>query len=97
MEESLTQVVQNVLGTGLALSTLVVLAVEVVKSMNIISKRYLPLISILIGISLSQVIGIYLLEGTNLVEFALAGFVSGVVASGLYDSIKNKRNDPTIE
>lgn len=87
MTETLTQLIQNILGMGLALSALVVLAVEAVKAMNILPTRWLPLVSVLIGIAVSQLVGIYLIDGTNLVEFGFAGFVSGIVASGLYDAI----------
>lgn len=79
--------ISTILGLGLAISPLVMLVVETVKSPKIIPSRWLPLVSILIGIGVSMYIGILIPDTGSLAELGLAGVVSGTVASGIYNQV----------
>lgn len=84
--------ISTILGLGLAISPLVMLVVETVKSPKIIPSRWLPLVSILIGIGVSMYIGILIPDTGSLAELGLAGVVAGTVASGIYNQVTKGSN-----
>ena len=63
-------------------SALVLAVTEVVKRTVGLNKRYIPIVSIVVGMLLFGV-----LDGFNAVS-AFAGLISGLTASGLYSGVK---------
>ena len=65
--------------------------IEVVKKTLNINNRYLPILSLLVGIFVA--IAIALGTGQDLVQYVLVGIVGGLSSSGLYDQGKIKEDE----
>lgn len=79
MNELLTNVLNAVAFVGVFSG----IAVEVLKRAEVIDKRFLPLVSVVIG----SIVGFVLAIGfyQDMATYIAAGFIGGAVASGIYD------------
>lgn len=85
------QIVATILGIGLAMSPIVILLVETIKAPNVISTRWMPWVSVAVGIVISLYLGLVFPELGSLPQLSLSGMVAGTVASGIYDKITQDR------
>lgn len=89
---------ETVLNEALVLSAVmapvIAIFVQLIKTADL-NKRWLPFISIAIGLGVGIVFA--LAGGADLFLYGLAGLLSGAGASGLYDSIESIRKDDTHE
>ena len=60
--------------------------IQVVKQTFDINKRYLPAVSLLVGILIAVLLALG--TGQDLVQYILVGVIGGLSASGLYDQKK---------
>lgn len=74
------------IGVAAAMTPVILIFVQAIKTVDL-DKRWLPFISIGLGIAVGIVFA--LASGADLFLYGLAGFLSGASASGLYDSIKS--------
>ncbi|MBG9981761.1 hypothetical protein HZY86_01385 [Aerococcaceae bacterium DSM 111020] len=79
-------ILDNAIVVATALAFLISGIVEAIKTATDIDVKYVPLLSLAIGL----IIGLTLAYGFNLdvAETVLAGCIGGMSASGLYDNIK---------
>lgn len=82
------ELVNNAVLVAVILAPLTTGIIEVVKQTLNIDNRYLPILSLLVGIFVA--VAIALGTGQDVVQFVLVGIVSGLSASGLYDQTKIK-------
>lgn len=80
MDEILT----HVLATGLSFAPIMMIITEGVKQTKLLDKRYLPIVSLVIGTVLGVLMGA--LFNQSIGELALGGLVAGGMACGLYDA-----------
>lgn len=81
------QVINTILGTGISMSALVIILVEVIKKPNIIPSEWLAWVAVAIGILTGCLLSFVYPEIGSVAELALAGIVSGAVASGIYNQV----------
>lgn len=72
------------------LAPVVAIVVQLLKTADIKTK-WLPFLSIALGIAIGVVFAIA--SGADLFVYGLAGFLAGAGASGLYDSIKSLKEE----
>lgn len=82
------ELVNNAVLVAVILAPLTTGIIEVVKQTLNIDARYLPILSLLVGIFVA--VAIALGTGQDIVQFVLVGIVGGLSASGLYDQVKIK-------
>lgn len=82
------ELVNNAVLVAVILAPLTTGIIEVVKQTLNIDARYLPILSLLVGIFVA--VAIALGTGQDVVQFVLVGIVGGLSASGLYDQVKIK-------
>lgn len=82
------ELVNNAVLVAVILAPLTTGIIEVVKQTLNIDARYLPILSLLVGIFVA--VAIALGTGQDVVQFVLVGIVGGLSASGLYDQTKIK-------
>ena len=82
------ELVNNAVLVAVILAPLTTGIIEVVKQTLNINNRYLPILSLLVGIFVA--VSIALGTGQDVVQFVLVGIVGGLSASGLYDQVKIK-------
>lgn len=82
------ELVNNAVLVAVILAPLTTGIIEVVKQTLNIDTRYLPILSLLVGILVA--VAIALGTGQDVVQFVLVGTVGGLSASGLYDQVKIK-------
>lgn len=82
------ELVNNAVLVAVILAPLTTGIIEVVKQTLSIDARYLPILSLLVGIFVA--VAIALGTGQDVVQFVLVGIVGGLSASGLYDQVKIK-------
>lgn len=70
------------------LAPVIAILVQLIKQ-TAINTRWLPFVSIAIGLLTGVVFGAYM--GADLFLYGLAGFLSGAGASGLFDAIKSAK------
>ena len=80
------ELVNNAVLVAVILAPLTVGIIEVVKQTLNIDARYLPILSLLVGIFVA--VAIALGTGQDVVQFVLVGIVGGLSAAGLYDQSK---------
>ncbi|MCL5074214.1 MAG: hypothetical protein M1136_00970 [Chloroflexi bacterium] len=84
---------------GLAGVPLIIALVELVKrAFPGLSNRYYPLVSLALGVALNTAIAYHL--GTDRLEGAFLGLITGLVASGLYSggkTVVNRSDTPDAE
>ena len=82
------ELVNNAVLVAVILAPITTGIIEVVKQTLNINNRYLPILSLLVGIFVA--VAIALGTGQDVVQFVLVGIVGGLSASGLYDQVKIK-------
>lgn len=91
------EIISSILGVGLAMSPIVILLVETIKAPKVISNRWMPWVSVLVGIVISLYLGLVFPELGTLAQLSLSGMVAGTVASGIYDKINKDDSPPSID
>lgn len=81
--EVIEELIDNAVLLAVVLAPLTTGIIEVVKTTIEVEKKYLPLISLLIGVAVALLLAIG--TGQDLVQYTLVGLVGGLGASGLYD------------
>ncbi|SFB91045.1 Phage holin [Alkalibacterium subtropicum] len=76
------------IGLAAVMSPVILIFVQLIKTADL-DKRWLPLISIVLGIAVGIVFAIA--GNADLFLYGLAGFLSGAASSGLYDGIQSIR------
>ena len=82
------ELINNAVLVAVILAPITTGIIEVVKQTLNINNRYLPILSLLVGIFVA--VAIALGTGQDVVQFVLVGIVGGLSASGLYDQGKIK-------
>ena len=82
------ELMNNAVLVAVILAPLTTGIIEVVKQTLNIDARYLPILSLLVGIFVAVAIALGTVQ--DVVEFVLVGIVGGLSASGLYDQTKIK-------
>lgn len=80
------ELVNNAVLVAVILAPLTTGIIEAVKQTLNIDARYLPILSLLVGIFVALLIALG--TGQDLVQYTLVGIVGGLSASGLYDQAK---------
>lgn len=81
-------VLNEAIGLAAVMSPVILIFVQMIKAADL-DKRWLPLISIGLGIAVG--IAFALAGNADVFTYGLAGFLSGAAASGLYDGIQAAR------
>ena len=82
------ELINNAVLVAVILAPITTGIIEVVKQTLNINNRYLPILSLLVGILVA--VAIALGTGQDVVQYILVGIVGGLSASGLYDQAKIK-------
>ena len=85
------ELINNAVLVAVILAPITTGIIEVVKQTLNIDNRYLPILSLLVGIFVA--VAIALGTGQDLVQYVLVGIVGGLSASGLYDQGKIKEDE----
>ena len=80
------ELINNAVLVAVILAPITTGIIEVVKQTLNIDNRYLPILSLLVGILVA--VAIALGTGQDLVQYVLVGIVGGLSAAGLYDQTK---------
>lgn len=83
--------ITNIIGTGVAMSPIVMILVEGIKTTNIIPSRYSAVVAITVGVGFGVLLS-FAGQGT-MIDLSIAGVVSGGVAAGLYDVANSGKGD----
>ena len=78
------------IGLAAVMSPVILIFVQLFKTADL-NKRWLPFISIGLGIAVGLVFALAI--GADLFLYGLAGFLSGAAASGLYDGVKSAKGE----
>lgn len=85
------ELINNAVLVAVILAPITTGIIEVVKQTLNIDNRYLPILSLLVGILVA--VAIALGTGQDLVQYVLVGIVGGLSACGLYDQGKIKEDE----
>ena len=85
------ELINNAVLVAVILAPITTGIIEVVKQTLNIDNRYLPILSLLVGIFVA--VAIALGTGQDLVQYVLVGIVGGLSSSGLYDQGKIKEDE----
>ena len=80
------ELINNAVLVAVILAPITTGIIEVVKQTLNIDNRYLPILSLLVGILIA--VAIALGTGQDLVQYVLVGIVGGLSSAGLYDQTK---------
>ena len=80
------ELIDNAVLAAVILAPITTGIIEVVKQTLNINNRYLPILSLLVGIFVA--VAIALGTGQDLVQYVLVGIVGGLSSAGLYDQAK---------
>ena len=78
------------IGLAAVMSPVILIFVQLFKTADL-NKRWLPFISIGLGIAVGLVFALAI--GADLFLYGLAGFLSGAGASGLFDAVKSVKGE----
>lgn len=87
------QVINTILGTGISMSALVIILVEVAKKPNLIPSKWIAWVAVAIGVISGCLLSFVYPEVGSMSELAIAGVVSGAVASGIYNQVNKGGNE----
>lgn len=87
------QVINTILGTGISMSALVIILVEVAKKPNLIPSKWIAWVAVAIGVITGCLLSLVYPEVGSIAELAIAGVVSGAVASGIYNQVNKRGNE----
>lgn len=79
----MNEILDNIIAAIAVVGLFVGIIVEVVKRTETVTKRYLPLVSVIIGMITGFVLAIAFNQ--DVATYVAAGFIGGAVASGVYD------------
>ncbi|WP_277630407.1 holin [Atopococcus tabaci] len=81
------EIMNNIIAATAFVGVFAGIIVEVIKRADLVSPRYLPALSIVIG----MVTGFVMATGFNqdVAIYIAAGFIAGAAASGVYDLVSN--------
>ena len=82
------ELMNNAVTVAVILAPITAGIIEVVKQTLNINNQYLPILSLLVGITIAVLIALG--TGQDVAQFVLVGIVGGLSASGLYDQVKIK-------
>lgn len=82
------ELINNAVLVAVILAPITTGIIEVVKQTLNINNRYLPILSLLVGIFVA--VAIALGTGQDVAQYVLVGIVGGLSASGLYDQVNIK-------
>ena len=85
------ELINNAVLVAVILAPITTGIIEVVKQTLNIDNRYLPILSLLVGILVA--VAIALGTGQDLVQYILVGIVGGLSSAGLYDQGKIKEDE----
>lgn len=88
----MNEVMNAIFGVGIGMSSLVIIIVEVIKKPNLIPSAWLPLTACAIGVLLGVILSAVYPDIGTWDQLALAGIVSGAVASGIYTQTNQSNN-----
>jgi len=80
------ELINNAVLVAVILAPLTTGIIQVVKQTFDINKRYLPAVSLLVGILIAVLIALG--TGQDIVQYTLVGIVGGLSSAGLYDQKK---------
>ena len=80
------ELINNAVLVAVILAPITTGIIEVVKQTLNIDNRYLPILSLLVGILVA--VAIALGTGQDVVQYVLVGIVGGLSSAGLYDQTK---------
>ncbi|MTD42454.1 hypothetical protein GIX45_28265 [Erwinia sp. CPCC 100877] len=78
------EIITHVLATGLSFAPIMMIVTEAVKQTKLINTKFLPIVSVGLGVTLGFVMGI--IFDQNTAEMTVGGLVAGGMACGLYDA-----------
>lgn len=96
METLISQLLDNSMAIAVLLIPLLSALVQLVKVTVDIPTRYIPILTVFLGILLNLAVGIGLGEH-NYAYHIFIGAVVGLSASGLYDNLKMKKRDENTD
>lgn len=83
---SVDELISRIVSISVALSPIVMIIAEAIKHMEVMPRKYTPIISVSIGGTLGSLLGWFFPETTKyFAEMVLSGIVAGGLATGLYD------------
>lgn len=86
--ENISEIIKFIVAdTPLTVIAMTYLVIEAFKKTEQINNKYLPILSIIIGLFVGIVIGYF--SGNELFNSAIIGCLSGGFATGLYETFKN--------
>lgn len=91
MELMIEELINNAVIVAVALAPITTGLIEVAKQTLNINNRYLPILSLLVGILVA--VGIALGTNQDIVQYVLVGIIGGLGSSGLYDQRKITKED----
>ena len=92
MEQDIISTIAVVVAIGAALTPLTAILTEAVKDQGVIESKHLPFVSLFLGLVMGGLMKFLPGHDVPISMLLFAGFVSGAMASGLYDRIsKNKK------
>lgn len=84
-------VITNIAGNAVVIGGAVYALVAYVRSLNIVSGKYLPIVSASLGAIIGAVLAIY--AGLPVIDYVLAGIVAGFGATGADQVAKQLRKE----
>lgn len=75
------------------MSALVIILVEVAKKPNLIPSKWIAWVAVAIGVITGCLLSFVYPEVGSMSELAIAGVVSGAVASGIYNQVNKGGNE----
>ncbi|WP_373737260.1 holin [Jeotgalibaca porci] len=79
----MNELLNNILSAVAFVGVFSGIVVQVIKNAELVNKRYLPLVSVGLGMVVGYILAIGFYQDTA--TYIAAGFIGGAVASGVYD------------
>lgn len=83
--------INEILGTGIIISPIVIILVEVMKKPNLIPSKWLAPSACLVGILFAVVLSLTYPDLGSWQQLAISGIVAGAIASGIYTQTNLKK------
>jgi uncharacterized membrane protein (DUF441 family) len=79
----MNELLNNILSAVAFVGVFSGIVVQVIKNAELVNKRYLPLVSVVLGMVVGYILAIGFYQ--DIPTFIAAGFIGGAAASGVYD------------
>lgn len=79
----MNELLNNILSAVAFVGVFSGIVVQVIKNAELVNKRYLPLVSVVLGMVVGYILAIGFYQ--DIPTFIAAGFIGGATASGVYD------------